>query len=658
MTTKPPETLPERFSLTAELQFGAGDTLAAGEGAAALPKFSMIAYTGGAMRLEGWKYPVVVDLAGMAIPSQSRPIRVGHNSDRLVGHTHAIAQGDGRLTASGVLSIPGPDAERVVAGSRNGFPWQASIGAKVEQHEFIKEGQVAAANGREFAGPLVIIRKSTLGEISFVDLGADGNTSASVAAQAQEKSIMNPTTGSPSMPEALDAADMVRSLRTAAASETKRIAAIRRIFAGQRGDIESRAIEEGWDETRAELEKLRLDRPAAPGIAASRAGDRYPAERLIEAAMALSRNIAQPERHYAADLLQAAEDRFGRRLKIRHAVYLAAQANGYSGSPYIDASNIREALHYAWSVPLAVQGAGTSTLSLPAILSNLANKELLDAYREGDQTWREIAVVRSVSDFKTVTSHRLLDDMEYEELAPDGEIKHGKLSEETYTRQAKTYGKMFSLTRDKIIDDDLSALDEIRERLGAGAARKLNNVFWKTFLDNGSFFTSGRGNFISGAGTALDLDGAGLQAGILAFRKLRTPDKKRIGGVPTILLVPPELQFIAQRLFQSTMVNTGGASAKDSVPSDNIHAGKYRPVVCDWLSDAELAGNSAKAWYLFRDAGVLASLAVSFLDGVQTPTVEATDADFNKLGIQFRGYFDFGVDFAEPLAGIKVKGEA
>jgi hypothetical protein len=40
---------------------------AADEGKPALRKFSMVAYTGGAMRLGGWPYPVVVDLAGMRV---------------------------------------------------------------------------------------------------------------------------------------------------------------------------------------------------------------------------------------------------------------------------------------------------------------------------------------------------------------------------------------------------------------------------------------------------------------------------------------------------------------------------------------------------------------------------------------------------------------
>ena len=77
-----------------------------------------------------------------------------------------------------------------------------------------------------------------------------------------------------------------------------------------------------------------------------------------------------------------------------------------------------------------------------------------------------------------------------------------------------------------------------------------------------------------------------------------------------------------------------------------------------WLSDPNFSGSSTTAWYLFRPLTVLAAIIVSFLNGVQTPTVESADADFDMLGIQFRGYHDFGVDLAEYLAGIKVKGAA
>jgi hypothetical protein len=632
---------------------------APGEGdAQKLRRFTMTAYTGGAMQLAGWRYPVVVDLAGLDTGRQRRPILLDHQRDVdfVLGQTDSVAVMNDQLIVAGHILGDSPKARQVIALADKGFAWQASIGARAEQVEFLPEGKTSQANGREFAGPVNIVRRATMGEISFVVLGADENTSAQIA--ATQEGADGDTPGpelADSHPATASAQAEVAAIRTAAAAEVQRIAAIRKLCAGQHADIEAKAIKQGWDLSKTELELLRASRPHGPYIAGGAPSDRYSTAQLLEAALALTRTPMHPERHYPPDLLQAAEDRFGRRLRIRQAIYLVAQANGYTGPPFIDSGNLRDALSYAWTVPLTLRASGASTLSLPNILSNLLNKELLEAYQEQDQTWRDIAVVRSVSDFKTVTSHRLLDNLEYEEVAPDGELKHGTVSEETYTRQARTYGRMFVLTRDKIIDDDLGAFDDIRTRLGAGAARKLNSVFWKTFLNNASFFTAALGNYITGADTALGDDGVGLQKGITAFRKLKSPDKKRVGGVPTILLVPPELQFVAQRLYQSTTVDPGSGG---TLGTANIHAGRYRPVVADWLSDPEFAGSSAKAWYLFRDPGVLAPVVVSFLDGVQTPTVEAAEADFHTLGMQFRGYFDFGVDLAEPLAGIKSKGEA
>jgi len=59
---------PERLELTAQMEITAAD---AGDGKAPLPRFSMVAYTGGLMRIAGWRYPMVVDLAGLSIPLTS-----------------------------------------------------------------------------------------------------------------------------------------------------------------------------------------------------------------------------------------------------------------------------------------------------------------------------------------------------------------------------------------------------------------------------------------------------------------------------------------------------------------------------------------------------------------------------------------------------------
>ena len=156
-------------------------------GADALPKFSMVAYTGGPIRTLGFAYPVVVNLDGMKIPTQRRPVRFQHSAFEGVGHTERIAIEDGKLIAEGVVSRDTKAAQEIVASGKKGFPWQASIGASVDEIEFIKRDVAVTVNGRKFKGPVYVAHKTTLNEISFVDLGADQHTRARIAAQHQQE---------------------------------------------------------------------------------------------------------------------------------------------------------------------------------------------------------------------------------------------------------------------------------------------------------------------------------------------------------------------------------------------------------------------------------------------------------------------------------------
>ncbi len=50
---------------------------------------------------------------------------------------------------------------------------------------------------------------------------------------------------------------------------------------------------------------------------------------------------------------------------------------------------------------------------------------------------------------------RLLDSLEFDQVGPAGEIKHGTLGDNTMTAQVASYAKMLSITRTDIINDDL-----------------------------------------------------------------------------------------------------------------------------------------------------------------------------------------------------------
>ncbi len=684
------------ITLTARMDIAAADAAEAVEagaegggassGSPRLPRFSMVAYTGGPMRLAGWRHPVVVDLAGLTIPSQNRPIRFGHDAAHGVGHTESIridgpsaGAGQARLIASGVISRDTAAAREVVASARNGFPWQASIGTAVEEFEFIKAEQSVLVNGRSQSGPLVVVRKATLGEISFVDLGADGNTSASVAAQANSHAQEHPMDGNetthdtpapadpatppaapptatatkpptaPPVPTVQAAAvtDTVADMRTQAAAEQQRIAAVRKVCGDAHADIAAKAISEGWDSSRTELEVLRAERPKAP---AAHIPDNTMTGSTLEAACMLTGGVRGDDvvASYGEQPVETAERRFRGGIGLQELLLEAAWANGYDGRNFRDS---RAVLRFAFGQNLQ---AGFSTIEVGGILSNVSNKFLLDGFFSVERTWRNICAVRNVSDFKTVTSYRLIGKDQYEVVAPGGELKHGTLGEETYTNKADTYGLLLSVDRRDIINDDLGAITTVPRKLGRGSGLKINDVFWACFLANSAFFKTANKNYLSGADTVLGIDG--LSKAEQAFMDQVDGDGKPIGIMPAVMLVPTSLSAISTMLYKSLEIRDTKADTK--YPVANPHQGKFRAEVSRYLSNSKYTGNSSKAWYLLADPQDLPVIEVAFLNGQESPTIETADADFNVLGIQMRGYHDFGVSLQDPTGGIKSQGEA
>jgi len=211
------------------------------------------------------------------------------------------------------------------------------------------------------------------------------------------------------------------------------------------------------------------------------------------------------------------------------------------------------------SNPAGMLKAAFSTMTLPGIFSSVANKFLLSGFTAVESTWQSIAATRSVSDFKAITSYRLTGGFDFEEIGPGGELKHGEIGEESFQNQARTYGRMFSLTRQDLINDDLGALTAVPSRIGRGAALTLNKVFWQSFLDNGGFFTTARKNYKAGATTAMSLDS--LTEAELLFLTQTDPDGNPLALTPSILLVPPALLVPSTLLMNSTEVRN--PSAKD-----------------------------------------------------------------------------------------------
>jgi len=261
-----------------------------------------------------------------------------------------------------------------------------------------------------------------------------------------------------------------------------------------------------------------------------------------------------------------------------------------------------------------------------------------------------------VNDFKEVTRYRLTGNGVFEKVGPDGELKHAGLSEQSYTNKVETYGRMIALTRQMMINDDLGAFLQIPRIIGRMSALKREEAVFELLLSNpGTFFSAGNKNFISGADTALSIDA--LTKAEQLFLDQTDSEGKPILLTPAVLLVPSSLKVAAQVLMTETRVNET-TSADKPKPAVNPHAGKWKPVASPYLNAQGLTGGSAKAWYLFANPADVAAIEIAYLRGKRTPTIESGDTDFNTLGMQWRGYFDFGVAMQDSRAAVKSKGEA
>ena len=656
------------------------------------PRFSMVAYRGGPMMLGGndaegkpvWPNPVVVDLQGLQLAAEKIPARLQHDRRRTVGHMDHVEVHGTELHASGVLSFETQDAKAIASSARNGFPWQASMGAAPLEVERVPRGRTAQANGRTFDGPVDIVRRSVLGEISFVDIGADNTTSASIAAQArgsQEKAMAGEKTDAPTQGETKEGqqahgtgthmkqdppklgieagSTQPGRVVTAIREENERKKQITALVeaAAEAVGTDAEALEEierigndavtqSWSVDKTENKILRAQmlaqergsRASAPAIHSRSAAQVN--DQALTAALLLScgmkDEVLAKDRDIGERAVEVAWKRRGSGLHglLAHAL----KAEG------VDAPHGGDALFRA-VVSHSIK-AGFSTVNLAGILGAAGNKLLLQAFTSVDATYPLIAQLVDVTNFNTWTSYRLNDVGAFSKVSSSGELRSGRLEQDSYTNQLDTRGQMLTLTRQQIVNDDLNAFQSLYAQMGRKAVLALEKALYALVMEGSDvFYTSARGNRLTS--TAFTL--ANLGAAEAAMIAQLDGDGEPIYASPTTVIVPPALKATADTVYSSATV-IGGSS---NVPQDNAFRGRFRPVSSPYLSLSTMTGSSATTWYMAANPDLLPAWQVAFLSGRRQPTVETADAAFNTLGMQMRCYFDFGVAQADYRGAIK-----
>lgn len=671
-----------------------------------------LAYSGGKMNLPGWKHPVVVDLAGLTLPERI-PLLTNHENRTTsrVGLVSASLKNH-NLEIEGEIISSSPEASDIVAQAKTGAAWQLSIGAEVHKFELVKTSR--EINGQVHEAPFYHIQSSTLREVSVVAVGADIRTELKVTAsfhltqngeymehmnennqppktdvtaqaavveqppaesaqapavaqaepkpaapvKAQAEPVNQPPKASAvaqiqaAAPATMDVAGIARDAAVSAVSaERNRVSAIQEICSGDYPEIEKEAIKAGWSPdavSQKVLMTIRAERPTANvGIIVKSKPEGDSMRKNLEAAMCLRVGVSPEDlaKTHGAQAVEAGMADMD--MPVKQLLIECMKLEGKPVGRTFDNETIQAAF---------------STVSLPGILSNVANKKLLQSYQAQPVIATKLCSEGDLSDFKENDRYRLTDVGDLLPVAADGEIKDGGLVEESAKNQLETYGKKFCLTRKMIINDDLGAFMKVPTAMGNRAARLIDQLFFSrllknpTQLDGKALFSAAHKNLLTGATSALSPDS--LKKAIQLYLDQVDADNQPISVEPRILLVPTALKHLAIELTQgATLIMTGSDNAVR--PALNILANEHLQVISSpYLANSGYDGASDDAWYLFGDHRQIDTFEIGYLKGRRTPTVERGETDFNTLGLWFRVYFDIGVREQDHRGMVKANGHA
>ena len=266
--------------------------------------------------------------------------------------------------------------------------------------------------------------------------------------------------------------------------------------------------------------------------------------------------------------------------------------------------------------------------------------ELAQQYEQQMPALKTAARRLSAMDFRQKIRPRLAAGPELEKVNEAGEFTHGTFAETgEYAPQLDTYGKLFRLTRQAVINDNLSAFAEIPREMARGAITTertqllapliANSGAGQTMLeDNDPLFHADHGN-LAASGAALSI--TTVTTATTAMRRQKGLAKEVIDVRPWAIVVPPELETAALQLV--------GTITPEQMANVNPFASRLEVIVEPGLTDTT-------RWYLCADPTTTEGLAFAYLDGSEGPTVE-DQMGWNIDAMEWKVRLDFGAAFVD-----------
>jgi hypothetical protein len=297
------------------------------------------------------------------------------------------------------------------------------------------------------------------------------------------------------------------------------------------------------------------------------------------------------------------------------------------------------------------QRAGYHTTSdFPIILADVANKTLRQQYDQSPPTWLPLARRVQIPDFKPLNVVSFGEAPALKKVLEHGEYTRGTIGEGKEAMQLATYGRIFAVTRQVLVNDDL----EIFGRMAAFWARSARNLesdlVWGEILanramaDTFNLFSTQHANYTA-TGTKISIDSLGVARA--ALRRQTAMDGATYMNLSgRYLLVPPGLETIADQF--TTAVTPASAGVV------NPFAGRLvvisEPRLEGGIRSADLGGTpiagDALAWYMTASLDQIDMINYGYLDGNDGPVLD-TRLGFDIDGVEYKCREDFAAKAVE-----------
>lgn len=284
----------------------------------------------------------------------------------------------------------------------------------------------------------------------------------------------------------------------------------------------------------------------------------------------------------------------------------------------------------------------SSSSDFPVLLEGTARRILEANYEEAPFTWNQFCAIGTVSDFRDTTRLRMGTLENLTVVNENGEFQTKPISDADFEKvNVRTRGAIINVTRQMIINDDLSGFTRLASMLGQAAARTIEDLVYSTLLlnaglgpnlqDGNPIFHARTGGNNIGSSTALTV--GGLEADRVLMRSQKDKDGRAFLNIfPSILLVSLANEGTAKVLNNAQF----DPDALNQINRPNIVNGMFQNII----ASPRLTGN---ARYLFANPSQHPVLEVSFLQGEETPVMEQMPG-FEVDGIKWKIRHDFGVN--------------